>query len=124
MNRFHHRSLPSYSTLLAGRTPPDEVGFVSEQLQIWYNHTDESWVGAGETPHMHTLSDECFIVLRGALLVEVEGVQHLIQAREWCCFPRGVYHAVVAVYPPVETLVLRAPSIDDKVYASDEGAGG
>jgi GNAT superfamily N-acetyltransferase len=40
--------------------------------------------------------------------------------RQFCCFPVGLYHAVVDVYPPVETLMIRAPSVEDKVY-QDEG---
>jgi mannose-6-phosphate isomerase-like protein (cupin superfamily)/ribosomal protein S18 acetylase RimI-like enzyme len=113
---FHHRKLPDYSTLLSGRTPPDEVGFQSSHLQIWYNHTDASWVGDGERPHKHLHSDECFIVLEGSLVVEVDGRRITIGPREFCCFPAGQTHAVVAVHLPVETLMMRAPSVDDKVY--------
>ncbi|MBV8658769.1 MAG: cupin domain-containing protein [Burkholderiales bacterium] len=116
MPSFHHQKLPDHSALLSGRTPPDEIGFQSEQLQIWYNNTSESWVGDGEVPHMHMSSDECFIVLKGAIEVEVEGRRVIIQEREFCCFPAGVYHAVKRVFSPVETLMLRAPSVDDKVY--------
>ena len=111
---FHHRKLPDRSTLLAGRAPPDEVGFRSERLQIWYNHTAGAW--RDPAPHAHQESDECFIVLRGALEVEVEGERFVIGPREFCCFPRGVFHAVVGVRPPVETLMIRAPSTEDKVY--------
>ena len=108
--------LPEYSTLLSGRTPPDEVGFQSSHLQIWYNHTGASWVGEDERPHKQLHSDECFIVLHGSLVVEVDGRRFSIGPREFCCFPAGQYHAVVAVHPPVETLMMRAPSVDDKVY--------
>lgn len=116
MTLIHHKKLPDHSTLLSGREPPDEIGFRSEQLQIWYNNTNESWVGDGEIPHMHTTSDECFIVLKGAIEVEVAGKRSIIREREFCCFPVGVYHAVTKVFPPVETLMLRAPSVEDKVY--------
>ena len=68
---------------------------------------------------MHTDSDECFIVLRGSLLVEVEGERVMIGPREFCCFPRGVYHSVVQVFLPVESLMIRAPSIEDKVYRAE-----
>jgi hypothetical protein len=27
-----------------------------------------------------------------------------------------VYHSVVEVFPPVESLMIRAPSVEDKVY--------
>jgi mannose-6-phosphate isomerase-like protein (cupin superfamily) len=114
MQRFHHRKLPDHSALLSGREPPDDAGFASNQLQIWYNNTDRAW--ADPEPHAHLTSDECFIVLRGALVVEVEGERVRIGSRELCCFPAGVYHAVVEVFPPIETLMIRAPSIADKVY--------
>lgn len=113
---FHYRKLPDYATLLAGHRPPDSVGFQSTHLQIWYNHTDASWVGEGERPHQHLHSDECFIVLRGNLVVEADGRRIPIGPREFCCFPAGVYHAVIAVHPPVEMLMIRAPAVDDKVY--------
>lgn len=113
MTHFHHRPLPNYSTLLAGRLPPDEVGFPSDRLQIWYNHTEEAW--SDPLPHAHRESDECFIVLRGSLVVEVEGERFLIGPREFCCFPAGVFHQVVEVHPPAETLMLRAPSVEDKI---------
>ncbi|MCA9935566.1 MAG: cupin domain-containing protein [Anaerolineales bacterium] len=114
MSKFHHHKLPDYSTLLSGRSPRDSVGFQSDKLQIWYNNTDAPWQDGA--PHAHLECDECFIVLRGSLLVEVEGEHHIIGSREFCCFPRGVFHSVVAVYPPVETLMIRAPSVDDKIY--------
>jgi mannose-6-phosphate isomerase-like protein (cupin superfamily) len=114
MRRFHYRKLPDHSSLLMGREPPDADGFVSPHLQIWYNHTNHPW--ADPAPHAHLTSDECFIVLSGAIVVEVEGERVNIGPREYCCFPAGVYHAVVEVIPPVETLMIRAPSVEDKVY--------
>ena len=113
---FHHYKLPKFSTLLSGAAPRNEIGFQSSHLQIWYNNRDESWVGDGEQPHKHLQSDECFIVLVGELEVEVNGKRFTIGPREFCCFPAGQYHAIVAVHPPVETLMIRAPSVDDKTY--------
>ena len=120
MTKFHHHKLPEYSTLLSGRTPPDQVGFKSGHLQIWYNNTGESWIGDGERPHKHLQSDECFIVLVGKLVVEVAGERHTIGPREFCCFPAGVYHNIVRIQLPVETLMIRAPAINDKVYQDDQ----
>ncbi len=114
MANFHQRPLPLYSTLLVGRAPRDEVGFQSGQLQIWYNHTTKAWKDSGL--HKHLESDECFIVLQGQLVVEVEGERFTVGPREFCCFPQGVYHAVIEVRPPVESLMIRAPSVEDKVY--------
>lgn len=114
MAQFHHRPLPEFSTLLSGRWPPDEIGFQSERLWIWYNHSDESWTDP--QTHMHRESDECFIVLQGGLEIEVEGERHTNGPREFCCFPAGVYHRVVSAQTPVETLMLRSPLVNDKAY--------
>lgn len=115
MNRkFHHTRLPDFSTLLSGRTPPNEIGFQSDLLQIWYNNTDETW--KDDAPHYHTESDEIFIVLKGVLHVEVDGQTHRIGEREFCCFPIGQWHSVVHVEVPAETLMIRSPSVADKVY--------
>jgi mannose-6-phosphate isomerase-like protein (cupin superfamily) len=115
MTKFHHQQLPGYSTLLAGREPPDELAFKSDKLQIWYNNTNEAWKDDGL--HAHLESDECFIVLKGALIVELEDNKRVrVGAGEFCCFPIGVYHAVVEVEIPAETLMIRAPSVNDEVY--------
>jgi mannose-6-phosphate isomerase-like protein (cupin superfamily) len=115
MALFHHQKLPPYSTLLSGHTPPDKTGFRSEVLQMYYSKITEAWRDP-MPPHAHQESDESFIVLQGALIVEVEGERFTIGPHEFCCFPRGVYHSIVEVSPPVEFLILRAPSKDDKVY--------
>lgn len=110
----HHRKLPDCSALLAGSQPPDDEAFVSDRLQIWLNRTDETW--QDPAPHFHTESDEIFIVLKGALVVEVDGERIRIEADELVAFAAGVVHSVVAVEPPVESLMIRAPSVADKVY--------
>jgi mannose-6-phosphate isomerase-like protein (cupin superfamily) len=114
--QYHPRKLPDHSTLLVGRSPHDGIGFQSHRLQVWYNNSEKSWVGTGEIPHMHDDSDEIFIVLQGEIIVEVEGERFPVGAREFCCFPRGLFHSIVEVHPPVETLMIRAPSVDDKIY--------
>lgn len=120
MTGFHHHPLPDYSTLLSGHTPRDDFGFSSQQLQIWYNNTEESWLHEREQPHMHIRSDECFIVLRGTLVIEVEGKKVSVGPREFCCFPQGVFHAIIEVHAPAETLMIRAPSTTDKVYQGQD----
>lgn len=113
---YHHAKLPNHSTLLVGPQPRDGFGFTSRQFQIWYNNTPQSWVGSGETPHKHLESDECFIILHGSIKVTVEGQTFTVGPREFCCFPAGVFHAVLEVHPPVETLMIRAPTNADKIY--------
>ena len=113
---FHHNKLPNYSALLSGRLPTDAISFQSDNLQIWYNNTDNTWIETPEPLHYHKDSDEIFLVLKGALHVEVDGQVHRISEREFCCFPVGQWHSIVWVEVPVETLMIRAPSVDDKVY--------
>jgi len=114
MKRFHHQQLPNCSALLSGHTPDSDLGFRSELLQIWYNKTDKGW--RDPVPHAHQESDECFIVLQGTLLLDVEGKRITVGPRQFCCFPRGVYHSIIEVHPPVESLMIRAPSVEDKTY--------
>ncbi|HLF02760.1 MAG TPA: cupin domain-containing protein [Anaerolineales bacterium] len=116
MPNFHHRKLPdgNTSTFLSGHSPHNEIGFRSTQLQIRYNNTETGW--RDSIPHMHRDSDECFIVLQGSLVIDIEGERFTVGPREFVCFPRGVYHAVVEAHPPIESLMIRAPSVDDKVY--------
>lgn len=111
---YLHAKLPDHSALLSGRDTRGDDGFRSSQLQILYRNTDASW--SDPAPHMHEESDECFIVLQGAVTVEVEGNVFTVGPREYCCFPRGVYHALLESHPPVEALIIRSPSVDDKVY--------
>jgi mannose-6-phosphate isomerase-like protein (cupin superfamily) len=111
--RFHHRRLPQESTLLAGRRPPNELAFRSESLQVWFNETASGWVDDG--PHLHTVSDEMFVVLAGTVVVEVEGEHVRVGPGEFCCFPAGLSHQIVATEPPLRTLMIRAPSVDDKL---------
>ncbi len=125
MPRFHHRPLPDHSALLAGSRPADDAAFASKLLQIWFNRTDEAW--RDPAPHYHTASDEAFIVLKGAIIVEVEGERIRVAEDELCAFPAGVMHSVVDVEPPVESLIesltIRAPSVSDKVYVEAVAMG-
>ena len=121
MRKFHHAKLPEYSTLISGRAPRDENGFRSDSLQIWYNNTDANWAETPEQPHYHKESDEIFIVLKGALHVDVNGEIYRIGPREFCCFPAGEWHAIVNVEVPAETLMIRSPSVEDKVYKDSNG---
>ncbi|GAC1417806.1 MAG: hypothetical protein NVSMB57_12640 [Actinomycetota bacterium] len=112
--RFHHAKLPDHSGLLVGRMPAEPFGFRCDDLQIWFNNTDEPW--RDDRPHAHCESEEVFIVLGGQIVVNVEGEAHVVGPRELICFPRGVFHLIVEVRPPVETFMIRSASIDDKIY--------
>lgn len=120
MKTFHHHKLPDHSTLLSGPQPRDEYGFISDKLQIWYNNTSEA--REDSSPHLHTQSDEIFILLKGSISVEVDGQRFEVGPREFCCFPAGVTHSVEEVHPPVESLMIRAPAVSDKVYPPQNSA--
>lgn len=111
---FHHAQLPNESALLAGRMPSNEIAFRSDSLQVWFNETKAGW--EDNRPHFHTSSDEMFVVLDGTVVVEVDGRRVTVRAGEFCCFPAGLAHRIVSTEPPLRTLMIRAPSVDDKVY--------
>lgn len=118
MTDVFHRKLPNFSTLLSGRRPRDDgYSFESEGLQVWFNNTEEPW--RDEKPHAHLLCDEFFLVLKGTIVLDVEGEEHVIGPREYCFVPRKVFHSIVRVHPPVESVTIRAPSIDDKIYRAN-----
>ena len=85
------------------------------KLQIYYRRGDD--LSTDERSHAHTVSDEIFIVLSGSVVLDVEGEEVMVGPRESCHFPVGVFHRIVRVTQPLEALVIRAPSADDKVYA-------
>lgn len=118
MRRLMHKALPKFSTLLCGRQPRDDYGFQSGNLQTWHNDTEKRW--QDPAPHYHTDSDEIFIVLQGCIMIQVEGQTHTINAGEYYCFGVGVVHSLIAGEPPVQSLMIRAPSIEDKIYPNDD----
>jgi predicted O-methyltransferase YrrM len=85
-------------------------------LQVWFNETTTGW--ADDRSHLHTASDEMFVVLEGTVVVDVGGRRVRVEAGEFCCFPAGLAHRIVSTEPPLRTLMIRAPSVDDKVYPS------
>ena len=120
MAPFHHRQLPDFSALLAGPMPPNDLAFLSDRLQISYLNSKEAWTDP--LPHAHQESDECFLVFQGTMIVEVEGERVTIGPHEFCGFPRGTYHQVVGVHPPLECLILRNSSTGpDKKYLLPDG---
>lgn len=116
VSRFHRRPLPDSSALLSGRSPRDAFGFQSDRLQILYRNTTTPW--SDPDIHAHSESDECFIVLSGVVVVEVDGERVEVGPREVCFFPAGTPHALIETHPPIEMFIIRAPSVEDKEYRS------
>ena len=115
MRSFRSRDLPAGSAFLAGRGPVDaQVGVRTERLQVYWRTGDD--LRADERSHAHERSEEMFVVLRGSVVVEVEGEEHEVGPRQYGHFPVGLFHRIARVVEPLEALVIRAPSTDDKVY--------
>ena len=119
MANYHHRQLPAFSALLMGPEQRNELGFRTDRMQISYFNTNESW--EDPLPHAHQDSDECYLVLCGGLVLEIEGEQVVLEPRDFCCLPRGTYHRIIQAHPPVECLIIRAPSGPDKRYLLPDG---
>jgi mannose-6-phosphate isomerase-like protein (cupin superfamily) len=117
---FHHARLPSESALLAGRFTSNELAFHSESLQVWFNETNTGWTD--DRAHFHEASDEIFVALAGTVVVEVNGERVRVEAGEFCCFPAGLSHQIVSTEPPLRTLMIRAPSVEDKAYPETQSA--
>ena len=115
MPEVHPINLPEISAFLAGRGPVDpKLGALSEHIQIYYRRGDD--LSVDERSHAHKVSDEFVVVLTGSIVLDVEGEAVVVGPRQSCHFPIGVFHRIVEVVQPLEALVIRAPSVDDKVY--------
>lgn len=129
MTAAHHRKLPDrcnppdHWALVCGRSPPNDFGFRTERLQVIYNNASDPW--RDEAPHLHRESDEVYIVQEGVMVLMVEEAIIRVSAGEVLCVPAGTLHQLVDVVAPVTSLVIRSPSVDDKiVYTSDVLARG
>lgn len=114
MATYLKRALPNEFAVLSGPVPPDDLGFRSDRLLILWNDFDEPWADPGH--HLHTDSDEAYIVLKGAIVLEIEDERVTVSTGEVCFVPSGVVHAVVQAETPVQALVIRAPASQDKEY--------
>jgi glyoxylate utilization-related uncharacterized protein len=115
----HHRRIPEHWAVLCGQNPPDDFGFKTDRLQIIYNCASEPWTD--EEAHAHGESDEVYIVLEGAMSIQISGRTVSVQAGELLCVPAGTVHQLVDVKTPVRSLVIRSPSVNDKLFATAEG---
>lgn len=113
MATYLKRALSGDFTVLSGPTPPDDLGFRSDRLQILWNNSDEPWTDSGH--HLHTNSDEAYIVLKGVIHLDIDGDRITVSKGEICFVPARVMHAVVGVETPVQALVVWSPASPDKV---------
>ena len=110
---FNKISLEGRLTVIAGPHPPSDQGFRSDRLQILHWNVDEPYGDDGT--HLHRSSDEVYVVLEGAIDVEIDGSRITVAAGEAVTVGAGVSHALVAVRYPARGLTIRGPAISDKV---------
>ena len=110
---FSKISLEGRLTVIAGPQPPSDDGVCSDRLQVLHWRVDEPY-GDGGT-HLHQTSDEVYVVLEGAIDLEIDGAPITVAAGEAVTVGAGVSHALVAVQHPARGLTIRGPAINDKV---------
>jgi mannose-6-phosphate isomerase-like protein (cupin superfamily) len=122
MRKPIHRKLEVASdhwTLISGRNPTDKLSFQSERLQVIFNHTSTPWQDT--VAHAHRESDEIYIVLEGLMVIAVSGELFNVAAGEVLCVPSGTVHQLMRVEVPHRSLVLRSPSVNDKIGEPSSG---
>ncbi|GGM15074.1 cupin domain-containing protein [Promicromonospora citrea] len=110
---FRRISLDGRLTVIAAPHPPTDDGLPSDRLQVLHWRVDEPF--ADDVTHFHRDSDEVYVVLEGAVELEVDGVPVVVPAGEAVTVAAGVPHALVAVRRPARGLTVRGPAGDDKV---------
>jgi mannose-6-phosphate isomerase-like protein (cupin superfamily) len=119
MRKPIHRKLEvttNHWALISGRSPTDALSFPSERLQVIFNDTSTPW--RDTVAHAHRDSDEIYIVLEGKMVIAVNDELFNVAAGEVLCVPSGAVHQLVRVEVPHRSLVLRSPSVDDKIVES------
>lgn len=122
MRKPIHRKLEvttHHWALISGRNPTDELSFPSERLQVIFNDTSTPWQDT--VAHAHRESDEIYIVLEGQMVIAVNGELFNVAADEVLCVPSGTVHQLMRVEVPCRSLVLRSPSVNDKIEESPSG---
>ncbi|MEP6763785.1 MAG: cupin domain-containing protein [Gemmatimonadaceae bacterium] len=77
--------------------------------------------GSAEVSHRHSKAQQFFFVLSGELVLESDGVRHVVRAREGAHVAAGVVHQALNVSDaPTEFLVIsEPPSHDDRENISN-----
>jgi mannose-6-phosphate isomerase-like protein (cupin superfamily) len=110
---FSKISLEGRLTVIAGPQPPSDDGFCSDRPQVLHWCVDEPYGDDGT--HLHQTSDEVYVVLEGAIDLEIDGAPITVTAGEAVTVGAGVSHTLVAVQHPARGLTIRGPAINNKV---------
>ena len=113
-------SLDGRLAVIAGPKPPSEDCFCSDRVQVLHWRVDEPYSDDGS--HLHQRSDEVYVVLEGAIELDVDGVVTTVTTGEAATVGSGVSHAIVAVQGPARGLTIRGPAVNDKVITGQRSS--
>ncbi|GAC1445718.1 MAG: helix-turn-helix domain-containing protein [Chloroflexota bacterium] len=82
--KIHYPGLELEDELLV----PDMKG----KLQVMYSRV-EPHGGSGEEPYVHNADEECVLVLKGALVINVNGTEHMLQEGDTITFCSRIPHS-------------------------------
>jgi mannose-6-phosphate isomerase-like protein (cupin superfamily) len=94
-----------------GSSFPKTAGRHSDFIQLGCNVVNRPW---HDKLHLHTHSEEWYVVLKGKLIIEVNGRELGIGPREILGVRANVPHRVIGGRGPIEEFSLRMPSVEDK----------
>ena len=106
-------SLAGRLTVIAGPQPPPDDCVCSDRVQVLHGRVEEPYSDKGS--HLHTGSDEVYVVLEGGIDLDIGGSMVQVDAGEAITVGAGISHALVAVHYPARGLTIRGPATDDKV---------
>jgi mannose-6-phosphate isomerase-like protein (cupin superfamily) len=91
----------------------------SAQTWITIGHTAGAAPWADPAPHLHTDSEELYLVVNGELWLIVAGTRLTVRPGECLLVRPGEPHAVTGGVGPIEHFGMRAPNVADKHPAPD-----
>lgn len=99
--------------IIGGQLPVTDAAY-SPLLDVGFNRQDFIW--HDEMPHLHTGSEEYFIVLQGCLHLVVNGNSGTVEPYQLVGVHANVLHQIVGGRAPIMNFLLRVPgSSSDKV---------
>ena len=106
------------SGYVVGAMLPTNAEAYSSALDIRFNRSLSGWCDS--TPHLHTSSEEYYLVLSGQIDLRVNDVLTPVQAGHMLGVRAGMSHQVIGGSPPIENFIIRVPGGgSDKVVLAD-----
>ncbi len=111
---------PRHSYVIGSRLPESDPAY-SSLLDVGFNRQDFLW--RDDTPHLHTVSEEYFIVLQGCVDLLVYGRPISIEPYQLLGIRADVPHQVIGGQAPITNFLIRVPGNQaDKVNLDSFGS--